>query len=135
VSELPASARIWNLVRGALASRARGVVADLGVADALAAGPRAVEDLATELGADADTLHRHLRALASDGVFEEHAQGVFADFWAWLGDHPSERASFDRAMASGKSSTADRLASVDWRGDEPHGAKSLQDGLIEARCR
>ena len=37
--------RIWNLLRGALATRALAIVADLGIADALADGPRAVTDL------------------------------------------------------------------------------------------
>jgi O-methyltransferase len=41
-----------------------------------------------------------------------------AEFWPWLAEHPDERASFDRAMASGKQRTAERLAEVDWRGDE-----------------
>jgi hypothetical protein len=70
-------ATIWDLVRGALATRALGIVADLGVADALASGPRPVDDVAREVGADPDTLHRVLRALASDGVFAEEDRGVF----------------------------------------------------------
>src|SRR5207244_299987 len=68
---------IWNAVRGALATRALAIVADLRVAEALAAGPRSVDAVAAEVGADADTLHRLLRALASDGVFAEDAPGVF----------------------------------------------------------
>jgi hypothetical protein len=68
---------IWNLLRGALTTRALGVVADLGVAEALSAGPRRVEELASESGADPDTLHRLLRALASDGVFAEDEPGIF----------------------------------------------------------
>jgi hypothetical protein len=40
---------------------------------ALAEGPRQV----SELGGDPDTLHRLLRALASDGVFRETEPGVF----------------------------------------------------------
>ena len=45
--------------------------------DALAQGPRPVAELAAEVGADAETLHRLLRALASDGVFAEEEPGVF----------------------------------------------------------
>lgn len=71
--------QLWELLRGALATRALAIAADLGVPDALAAGPRAIEELAAEVGADADTLHRILRALASDGVFEEVEPGVFAN--------------------------------------------------------
>jgi SAM-dependent methyltransferase len=73
----PPEAVFWNLIRGALGTKALGVVADLGVADALAAGPRGVAELANENGADPDTLQRILRALASDGVFAEEEPGVF----------------------------------------------------------
>jgi SAM-dependent methyltransferase len=38
-----------------------------------------VEELAAPSGADPDTLHRILRALASDGVFEERERGVFVN--------------------------------------------------------
>ena len=68
---------IWDGLRGALVTRALGLVADLGVAQALAAGPRSSAELARERGVDPDTLHRVLRALASDGIFEEIAPGVF----------------------------------------------------------
>jgi hypothetical protein len=71
-------AQLWDLMRGALTSRALGIVAELRVADALVAGPRSVADVAGEVGADPDTLHRFLRALASDGVFAETDEpGVF----------------------------------------------------------
>jgi O-methyltransferase domain/Dimerisation domain len=68
---------LWELIRGATATKALGVAADLGVADALAAGPRAVDELAQEVGAEPDTLRRILRALASDGVFAEAEPGCF----------------------------------------------------------
>jgi hypothetical protein len=72
--------RLWDLMRGALTARVLGVVSELRVADALAAGPRPVVELAREVGADADTLHRYLRALASDGVFaEDDESGVFSN--------------------------------------------------------
>ncbi len=69
--------QLWDVLRGALGTRALALVADLGVAEALAAGPRPVDDLAGEVGADPDTLHRLLRALASDGVFAEELPGVY----------------------------------------------------------
>jgi hypothetical protein len=77
MSDVPPEARVWNLLRGALGTRTLGLVAELGVADALADGPRPVAELADEVGANADSLHRFLRALASDGVFAEEAPGVF----------------------------------------------------------
>jgi hypothetical protein len=155
---------MWDLLRGALATRALGLVAELGIADALADGPRPVAELARENGADPDTLHRLLRALASDGVFAEVEPSVYentpasallrrgtgwgdfarlfggvwhraaseldtsgeavfprvfgAEFWDWLAQHPTERESFDRAMEQGWESRVERVASVDWRGDE-----------------
>jgi SAM-dependent methyltransferase len=155
---------VWNLLRGALGTRALAIVAELGVADALADGPRPVTEVADEVGADPDTLRRLLRALASDGVFVEHEPGVFGntpaseltrraaawgdfahlfggvwyrtmgeldstgepsfprtygtDFWAWLADHPAERAAFDRSMQQGMEPRVERLAALDWRGDE-----------------
>jgi len=77
MSELPPEAQVWNLLRGALGTKALGIVADLGVADALSDGPRPVEDVARQTGADADTLIRLLRALATDGIFAEVDPGVF----------------------------------------------------------
>jgi O-methyltransferase domain len=163
MSEPSPEGRIWDLLRGALGTRALAIVADLQVADALADGPRPVEELAREVSADPGTLHRLLRALASDGVFAEDEPGVFrntqasevlresgwndfahlfggawlraieqlgptgeptfprvfaTDFWSWLADHPEERAAFDRAMEQGKERRIERLAGLEWRGDE-----------------
>ena len=165
MTEVTPEARLWDILRGALATRTLALVADLRVADALAAGPRPVEDVAREVGADGDTLHRILRALATDGVFAEEEPGVFrntdvsevlgrgggwgdfahlfggvwhrtvgeldattseppfprlfgSDFWSWLADNPSERAAFDRAMGQGNELRVERLAALDWRGDE-----------------
>lgn len=69
--------RLWLLLRGALGTRALALAADLGVAEALADGPRSAADLADELGAGADTLRRLLRALVGEGVFAEEEPGVF----------------------------------------------------------
>jgi hypothetical protein len=69
--------QLWDLLRGALETRALAIVADLGIPQALATGPRPIGEVAREVGADADTLHRLLRALASDGVFAEEEPGVF----------------------------------------------------------
>ena len=68
---------VWDLLHGAIATRVTGLVVDLGIPDALAAGPRPVDQLAAQVGADAETLHRLLRALASEGVFAEEEPGLF----------------------------------------------------------
>jgi hypothetical protein len=47
------------------------VAAQLGVADLLASGPRSIADLSAATGADAQSLYRVLRALASRGLFRE----------------------------------------------------------------
>ena len=68
---------VWDAVRGCLVTRALGVVADLGVADALADGPRPAAEVAREVGADPETLYRFLRALACEGLFAEEEPGIF----------------------------------------------------------
>ena len=79
MSELAPEEVVWDLLRGGLAARALGIVTELRVAEALAGGPRTVDELATDLGADPDTLYRLLRALASDGVFAEVEPGMFGN--------------------------------------------------------
>jgi SAM-dependent methyltransferase len=71
------SETLWELLRGATATRVTGVVAELGVADALAGGPRPITELARDVGADPDTLDRYLLALSTDGVFEQVEPGVY----------------------------------------------------------
>jgi hypothetical protein len=70
---------VWDGLRGGLTTRALGLVAEHGVARSLAEGPRGVDELAAESGADPDVLHRVLRALASDGIFAEVEPRVFAN--------------------------------------------------------
>jgi len=77
MGDRPAEDALWDALRGGLVSRALAVVADLRIAQALTDGARRVPELAEQTGADADTLHRLLRALASDGIFAEDAPGVF----------------------------------------------------------
>ena len=64
---------LWDFLRGSLMTKVLAAVVDAGVPEALADGPRPV----SELHGDPDTLHRLLRALASDGVFRETKPGVF----------------------------------------------------------
>jgi hypothetical protein len=77
MSSVVPEAVIWDVLRGALTTRALAIAADLQIADALADGPRPVEEIARDVGADVNALHRVLRALASDGVFAEERPGVF----------------------------------------------------------
>ena len=79
MTELSPRQRLYDLMNGAIVTRALGIVADLDVARALADGPRPVAELAAANGASPDALRRILRALASSGVFEEVEPGVFAN--------------------------------------------------------
>ncbi len=152
---------LWRLFWGALVTRLLAIAADLGVADALADGPRPVDELAREVGADPDAVHHILPALgeltaAGEPTFEP-IHGT--DFWSWLGERPDERAAFDRALSGSWEWKVDRVASAEWRGDElvvdvGGGARErdeaqwrallegngfellgVEDGLVEARCR
>jgi hypothetical protein len=69
---------VWDALRGGLVTRALGLAADHEVPRALADGPCGVDELAASSGADPDVLYRVLRALASDGIFEEVEPRVFA---------------------------------------------------------
>ncbi len=181
MSVRPPEAALWDALRGGLVTRALGLVAELDIARLLGEEAHPVAELAATTGADPDTLHRLLRALASDGIFAEETPGVFRntpasqlltvdgwddfarlfagtwlqaiagldksgeasfprvlgdEFWSWLGAHPAERASFDRAMAQGWRGRLERLESVGWRGDETvvdvgGGNGSLLQALLE----
>jgi C-methyltransferase len=58
-------------------SQAITVAAQLGVADALADGPLTIDELATRVDANADALHRLLRALISRGIFHQRRDGSY----------------------------------------------------------
>ncbi|OLR93224.1 methyltransferase [Actinokineospora bangkokensis] len=108
--QIPIPARILQLATAGWMSAAVSAAASLGVADALAAGPRRVDDLAEEIGAHAPTLYRLLRACADFDLFTEHDDQVFAltelgdalradsplsmrGFAQWVGD-PADRYSW-----------------------------------------
>jgi hypothetical protein len=66
-----------ELIIGAWISQAITTAADLGVADALSDGPLPIDELAGKVGADADGLHRLLRALISRGIFAQRDDGRY----------------------------------------------------------
>lgn len=69
---------MMQMVTAYYVSQAISVVARLGVADRLVAGPRTSEELSKDLGTHAPTLYRVLRGLAAIGVFAEDPQRRFA---------------------------------------------------------
>lgn len=71
-------AALRQMIFGFWSVRAIYVAAELGIADQLAAGPRACDALAAACGADASALYRVLRALSGMGLFAETEPGHFA---------------------------------------------------------
>src|ERR1700758_5856180 len=74
---IPAPAAMMEMIIATWTSQAITVAAQLGVADALADGPLAIDELAARVGADADALRRLLRALISRGIFRLRRDGRF----------------------------------------------------------
>ncbi|MGH3769934.1 MAG: methyltransferase [Pseudonocardiaceae bacterium] len=77
-TEPPPAVALHQLTRGALVSQAISVFARLGIADALATGPRDAEEIAEPTGAHGPTLYRLLRALSVVGVVAELEDRRFA---------------------------------------------------------
>jgi hypothetical protein len=87
--ELPPAARMQQLLSGFQISQALYVIAELGVATELLDGPRRVEDLASNTGAEPDALRRIIRLLASLGVFRTDGDTVeITDLGRTLADGP-----------------------------------------------
>jgi multifunctional cyclase/dehydratase/O-methyltransferase len=73
----PHGRRLLLLTGGIRLAHVVGALAELGIADLVAAGPRAVDDLADAADADPDALRRLLRCAAAVGVFAELPDGRF----------------------------------------------------------
>jgi C-methyltransferase len=74
---LPAPAAMMEMIVATWQSQAITVAAELGVADALAAGPLTIDELAARVGADPDALGRLLRALIGRGIFRRRHDGRY----------------------------------------------------------
>ena len=70
--------RIGQMATGYWLSQMIYVVAKLGIADRLQAGPLSTDELAKTVGVQPGPLHRLLRGLASVGIFTETTPQVFA---------------------------------------------------------
>ncbi len=114
--ELSPGEQLLAMASGAWVTQMIHVAAELGLADAMADGERDCDDLATRCGADADTLFRLLRGLASLGIFEETTPRRFAlTPLAELlrSDHPQSLRQFARMLGEEHYlSWADLLRSV-----------------------
>src|SRR5216684_3365878 len=74
----PPHAVVLQMLTGMWVSQVLSAVAQLGVADLIAAGTHSAEQLAEECSADANALHRLLRAAATVGLMIETSPGEFA---------------------------------------------------------
>jgi O-methyltransferase domain/Dimerisation domain len=74
---VPPAVQMVQLLAGFQLSQALYAAARLGVADCLRSGPKNAAALAADVGADARSLHRVLRTLASIGVFTETPDRLF----------------------------------------------------------
>ncbi|MGB9306849.1 MAG: methyltransferase [Mycobacterium sp.] len=74
---VPAPVAMMEMVVDAWVAQAITAVADLGIADALAAGPLSAQELAVAVDADADALIRLLRALIPRGIFRQRRDGRY----------------------------------------------------------
>lgn len=73
------SQQLRQMVTGYQVTQAVYVAARLGLSDLLAVAPRTVADLARSTSTHEPTLGRLLRALASVGIYEQDAEGRFAN--------------------------------------------------------
>jgi C-methyltransferase len=62
--------RVYGLIGGVASTAAIGAAVELGLFDAFGAGPVTADALAARVGADADAVHRLLRALAAYGLVD-----------------------------------------------------------------
>lgn len=69
---------IVDLLNGGGMAQVVYVAARLGIADALADGPRTTEQVASAVDAHGESIHRLLRALATLGICDELEDGAFA---------------------------------------------------------
>ena len=77
MSEAP-DVTLRTMINGFYVTQALHVAAELAIADALASGPRAAEDLAAGAGAHPESLYRLMRALASVSVLHEDESRRFS---------------------------------------------------------
>ena len=115
----PPPAIALQLAGGFIASQAVYAFAKLGIANALAGGPRPADAVATRVGADPDRLRRLLRSLAGFGVVDEVAPdtyrltevgelfrnepGSLADLTAmWMETHYEAFSGLPQALTSGR---------------------------------
>lgn len=100
---VPPALLVMERMNGMVEAKVISLVADLGIADLLASGPRTADDLARETGVDADALGRALAFLVSRGFFAGEGHGRFRNNAAsevLRSDHPESMRDWARFFAS-----------------------------------
>ena len=100
---VPPQLLVMERMNGLVEAKIISLVADLGIPDMLAAGPRTAADLASESKVDADALDRALAFLVSCGFFARRRGGRFANNAAsdvLRSDHPQSLREWARFFAS-----------------------------------
>lgn len=89
--QMPPEMLLMQGLFGFMLTKGIGVVAELGVSDALKGGPLYYTDLASVVGANQRALHRVMRMMAGHGLYDEPKPGTFANNAAsdlLRADHP-----------------------------------------------
>ncbi|HEY7429850.1 MAG TPA: methyltransferase [Streptosporangiaceae bacterium] len=152
-ADLPLPTQMYVLTTGTWVSQAISVAATLGVPDELAAGPRAVTDLASSVRADPPALYRLLRALADIHLVDELGGRTFAltalggllrsdvpgsmRSWAIMVGRPFHRSSWTDLVASVRTGKCafERVhgrGAFDYLRDHPEDGKVLNDAMTAA---
>jgi O-methyltransferase domain len=100
---VPPPLLVIERMNGLVESKTLSLVADLGIADRLAGGPRAAVHLAADAGVDPDALDRALSFLVSRGFFARTRDGRYennATSSVLRSDHPESMREWARFFAS-----------------------------------
>src|SRR5688572_23208496 len=100
MDKMPPAQMLWGLINSNVLARCVQVIAEYGVADALADRSMTADDLAAQTGMNADALRRMLRLLAAHEVFtqEEDVYRHTPVSELLRSDHPQSMRSFARMM-------------------------------------
>jgi len=100
MDKMPPAQMLWGIINSNVLARCVQVVAEYGVADALADRPMTAAELAAQTGMNSDALHRMLRLLAAHEVFTQEGDLYRHTPVSELlrTDHPHSMRSFARMM-------------------------------------
>ncbi len=75
----PAHVGVMQLLSASYIAGVVSCLAQMGIPDLVEAGPKSAKELASQIGADPEALHRLMRATASVGVLSEGPDGKFSE--------------------------------------------------------